>query len=172
MLGGRMERAYGDAHTPLGDFIAEGCFFLEVDGVPAEGDVGLARGVLVGASDVGGPVTHWLLVRAPHAGLVGADAGGVDVVTSTDVSWRRSWRHEGGVTYWAEVPAQYFVPGTARVAESCTAVGINISSYPGNTVWQIETCFDALFFAWTVPWPSTQYGRSGKGFSISPLSLQ
>lgn len=47
-----------------------------------------------------------------------------------------------------------------------------MASFPGNTVWQKATFPLALFLQPTDPVPSTQYGFSGKGFSISPFLLQ
>jgi hypothetical protein len=49
---------------------------------------------------------------------------------------------------------------------------MSIASLPGTTVWQIETTPPHRLTASTAPVPSAQYGLSGKGFSISPSSLQ
>jgi hypothetical protein len=45
---------------------------------------------------------------------------------------------------------------------------MSMASLPGRTVWQNATTLPALFTAFTVPVPSTQYGEFSNGFSAVP----
>jgi hypothetical protein len=53
---------------------------LEIDGVPAELNKGVAVGIGVGACDVRAPVPDWVCGRSPDASIFGRDTRGIDIV--------------------------------------------------------------------------------------------
>jgi hypothetical protein len=66
--------------SKVGLDVAEGSSRLQVDGVPANLQVGIACGIGVGTSSVRGPVTDGVLRGTPDTSLLGSDTRGVDVV--------------------------------------------------------------------------------------------
>lgn len=69
-----------DLDAILGFLVFEGGGGLEVDGVPAEGDEGIAVGDLVASTNIRGPVAHRLVLGAPHARVFASNPRWVDVV--------------------------------------------------------------------------------------------
>lgn len=71
-----------NADTPIRHVVTEGCHGLEVDGIPAKLEEGLAVGINICACDIWGPVAPWAVFCAPDASFTSADSGRVDIVVS------------------------------------------------------------------------------------------
>lgn len=72
-----------DAHTKVRAFCPEWCLGFDVDWVPAESDKRISIFILIGASDVWGPVAMGLILCTPDTTVLDRYAGRIDEVVGS-----------------------------------------------------------------------------------------